>query len=150
MNSNNRKGISPLIASVLLIAFTMAIAGIMATWATSFSSQRLATSEEKANCIGGLDLRTVAFSNTTLSVQIVNLKTNLNMSGLVANVIYDNPAKSKAHSNIQMKNYNVTDPLPPGFSDWFIYNTGDTAKPIRVEAYASSCGPEFMTRLAIS
>jgi len=143
------KGISPLIAAVLLIAFTMAIAGIMATWATSFSSQRLATSEEKANCIGALDLRTAAFSNTTVSAQVVNLKTNLNMSGLVANIIYGDPVKSKAHSNIQMKNYNVTDPLPPGFSDWLIYNTNDGTKPLRIEAYASNCGPDFTAKLAI-
>ena len=31
------KGISPLIAAVLLIAFTVAVGGIIATWLTSFS-----------------------------------------------------------------------------------------------------------------
>lgn len=144
-----RKGISPLIAAVLLIAFTMAIAGIMATWATSFSQQRLSTSEQKADCIGGLDLRGATFSNTTLSVQVVNLKTNLNMTGLVANVLYGDPLKSDAHSNIKMKDYNVSDPLPPGYSDWFIYNTNDPVKPLKIEAYATSCGPDFTVRLVI-
>ncbi|MBI2578158.1 MAG: hypothetical protein HYW26_00450 [Candidatus Aenigmarchaeota archaeon] len=145
-----RKGVSPLIAAVLLIAFTMAIAGIMATWATTFSQQKLATSEEKSNCIGALDLSTAAFSDKIVSVQVKNLKTNLNLSSLTANVIFADPAKSKAHSNIAMKNFNVSDPMPPGFSDWFIYNTSDATKPLRIEVYAGNCGPDFTAKLSIS
>lgn len=37
------KGISPLVAAVLLIAATMSIAGILAYWAASFVRQRTAT-----------------------------------------------------------------------------------------------------------
>ena len=33
----NKKGISPLVASIMLIAFTMVIAGILAGWATRFT-----------------------------------------------------------------------------------------------------------------
>jgi len=51
-----KKGISPLIASVLLIAFTMTIAGMMATWASSFMSEKtsnLTTESEKTQqCLG--------------------------------------------------------------------------------------------------
>lgn len=35
----NRKGISPLIAVIMLIAFTMIVAGILAGWATQFVTQ---------------------------------------------------------------------------------------------------------------
>ena len=35
-----RKGISPLIASVLLVAFTMAVAAIVVTWITGFTQQQ--------------------------------------------------------------------------------------------------------------
>jgi flagellin-like protein len=34
-----RKGVSPLIAVIMLIAFTMIVAGILATWATQFVTQ---------------------------------------------------------------------------------------------------------------
>jgi flagellin-like protein len=34
------KGISPLIATIMLIAFTMIIAGILATWTTNFATRQ--------------------------------------------------------------------------------------------------------------
>ncbi len=51
-----KKGLSPLIAAVLLIAFTMTIAGLMATWASSFMSTKTsnltAQDTETQKCIG--------------------------------------------------------------------------------------------------
>ena len=52
-----KKGISPLIAAVILIAATMSIAGILSYWASSFVQQRLTESEnttavEQTQCIG--------------------------------------------------------------------------------------------------
>lgn len=44
-----RKGISPLVASVLLIAITIAIAGILASWVTSYTEETL----PQTSCIGG-------------------------------------------------------------------------------------------------
>ena len=44
-----KKGISPLVASVLLIAITIAIAGILASWVTSYTEETLPTT----SCIGG-------------------------------------------------------------------------------------------------
>src|SRR3989338_298115 len=67
---HNRKGISPLIAAVLLIAFTMAIAGIMATWATQFSTQKIEQSSAEAECIGVLDIGSLSYSNGTISVRV--------------------------------------------------------------------------------
>ncbi|MBU5575192.1 MAG: hypothetical protein QXF15_03930 [Candidatus Aenigmatarchaeota archaeon] len=43
------RGISPLIASILLIALTMTIAVILANWATGITQQTLATTQR---CIG--------------------------------------------------------------------------------------------------
>jgi len=48
-----RKGVSPLVASVLLIAFTMAIAAMLVAWITSFTQQTRAQSavfEEQIRC----------------------------------------------------------------------------------------------------
>ena len=47
MPSMNKKGISPLIAAVLLIAFTMTIAAILATWAQTFGEEQLGEAGER-------------------------------------------------------------------------------------------------------
>ncbi|NOR84769.1 hypothetical protein GQ473_01495 [archaeon] len=51
--TKNKKGISPLIAAVLLIAFTMGIAAILTTWITSFTTtqkEKTQVFEEKIEC----------------------------------------------------------------------------------------------------
>lgn len=48
-----RKGVSPLIAAVLLIAFTMAVAAILTAWISSFTTtqkEKTAEFEEKVQC----------------------------------------------------------------------------------------------------
>lgn len=53
MNFSKRKGVSPLIAAVLLIAFTMAIAAILTAWIASFTQEQRDNSkvfEEKISC----------------------------------------------------------------------------------------------------
>lgn len=50
-----RKGISPIVASVILIAATMSIAGILSFWATGFIRTRLTESENVTGetvCLG--------------------------------------------------------------------------------------------------
>ena len=50
-----RKGISPLIAAVILIAATMSIAGILAYWTTGFVKEKLTVAESitgGAGCFG--------------------------------------------------------------------------------------------------
>ncbi|MBU2589196.1 MAG: hypothetical protein KKB39_00365 [Nanoarchaeota archaeon] len=44
-----KKGISPLIATVLIIGFTVALAAIIMTWGTTFSKSMQKGSEEQAN-----------------------------------------------------------------------------------------------------
>lgn len=49
-----RKGISPLIAAVLLIAFTMAVAAILTTWISNFTTdqkEKTQVFEEKIDCV---------------------------------------------------------------------------------------------------
>ena len=53
MNFSKRKGVSPLIAAVLLIAFTMAIAAILTAWIASFTQEQRDNSkvfEKKISC----------------------------------------------------------------------------------------------------
>jgi len=51
--SRKSKGISPLVAVIMLIAFTMIVAGILAGWATRFASEQRASLEKcvRANLI---------------------------------------------------------------------------------------------------
>jgi flagellin-like protein len=135
MFMKKRKGISPLIASVLLIAFTMAIAGIMATWATTFTRQKMDISSQDAECIGAIDLGAVEFSNTTLSVKIKNVGL-INLTGLKAYTEYSNKANSKQYT---MKDYNFSDPFIPGSLAWLVVDTGDTAQPLKVTVMAQNC-----------
>lgn len=71
------KGISPLVATVLLIAFTVAVAGIIATWLTGFTTTTTEIvgkrSETEVTCAyGSINLRSLKYSNTYLSGAIEN------------------------------------------------------------------------------
>lgn len=142
----SKKGISPIIAAVLLIAFTLAIGGIVASWATSFSSQKLTQTEEKSDCIGALDISNLKFEGTTVSLKVKNLASRLNLTDIKASLEYSDPVKSKANNDIAMydsTNAKVTGAisrnLAPGASDVFIYNTGDSTKPTKIQVVASNC-----------
>ena len=72
-----RKGVSPLVAAVLLISFTMAIAAILATWATQYMTQQTATLTTKgneANCVyARMNLDTYSYDSTSNQlIMIIN------------------------------------------------------------------------------
>lgn len=84
-----RKGISPLIAAVLLIAFTMAVAGILTAWVTSFTQS---TTEDVGNesdrliecSYAGLDITSASFDGTDATVVVANTGTqDINASVVV-------------------------------------------------------------------
>ena len=86
-----KKGISPLIAAVLLIAFTMTIAGLMATWASSFMSEKTTnlTAEDTATqkCIGiNFDV-TSNFINDTHRALLINNNGVVNIVGINVDAI---------------------------------------------------------------
>ncbi len=75
------KGISPLIASVLLIAVTLAVAGIYSGWLSSFTKKTSTTVEQRSNVrvtcsYGGIALNSLQY-NTTAS--------NGNITGTIEN-----------------------------------------------------------------
>jgi flagellin-like protein len=130
------KGISPLIAAVLLIAITMALAGVMASWATQFSVSRLTKTDQETNCIGALDLSSLKFDNGTVTLKIRNIG-DINLTNMKANLEYGDATKNKL--DIKLKDYNVTDPLNPASTTFFIYSTGTTDKPDKIEVYSENC-----------
>lgn len=71
-----KKGISPLIAAILLIAFTMTVAAILATWAQSFGAGRLEEAGEKGartiECAGiSIEIDSMTWDNDTDTLQSV-------------------------------------------------------------------------------
>ncbi|MFB6294922.1 MAG: CARDB domain-containing protein [Candidatus Nanohaloarchaea archaeon] len=80
--ASRRPGISPLIAAVLLIAFTMAVGAIITTWATTFTqerSQQLSNrSEQMVRCsYAGMDVYDVVYdsANSQTDVSVENTGT---------------------------------------------------------------------------
>lgn len=130
------KGISPLIAAVLLIAVTMAIAGVMASWATTFSGGRLSSASTESECIGSLDISSLKFTDQNITLKVRNLG-EVNLTGLKANVEYDDVSKNKL--NIVVKDYGVPDPLTPTTTAFMVYDTNDDATPQSIEIIAESC-----------
>lgn len=127
-------GISPLIAAVLLIAFTMAIAGLMATWATSFSEQRL---QSARSCALALDVLDLDFNAGTITVRVVNNNNRENMTDLKASLIYDNPQKNK--DDLPLKDYSGKSQLGPTERMTVIIPTNDTARPRKIEVVSGTC-----------
>ena len=132
----SKKGVSPLIAAVLLIAVTMAIAGVMATWATTFTAGKVEEANIGADCIGAFDISSLTFINTTITVKIRNVADRINMSGLRASIEYSDFTQNK---EISLKDYNASDSLAPGSTTWLVYNTNSNTKPTKLQIIASNC-----------
>jgi flagellin-like protein len=92
-----RKGISSIIATVLLIAFTVAVAGILSGWLTSFTTTSTQTvksqSDTELTCsYGGISLNSLRYSGGSsgyLSGNIDNTRT-VSLGGLSIQIIFTN------------------------------------------------------------
>lgn len=96
-----KKAISPLMATVLLLAITLAVGGILGSWFVSMSRSSIEEEEGKLieliNCTGSLDIVKVTCNgtNTEFKVIIHNIATDINLYdfstfALVNNVPYTN------------------------------------------------------------
>ncbi|MDY6769444.1 MAG: archaellin/type IV pilin N-terminal domain-containing protein [Candidatus Nanohaloarchaea archaeon] len=77
---SGRKGVSPLIAAVLLIAFTMAVAAILTAWVTTFTQEQTAElgnkSAKQIDCsFGQLEIFDTTSDTTWVTVAITNTGT---------------------------------------------------------------------------
>jgi len=79
-----RKGISPLIATIMLIAFTMIIAGILATWTTNFATRQRVQIEFCSDAGAYIQGGTYDSGTSTLNLVVFNNgKVPLNFIGLL-------------------------------------------------------------------
>lgn len=105
---NMKKGISPLIASVLLIAFVMATAGIVSNWFVTFSKQQseetVERGEEEIECsYSSIDIRNVKYNETNKKIRFeVKNSGSIDLTDIKIQAIY--------------KNDTTSDSLKPG--DW--------------------------------
>lgn len=84
MAARRFKGVSPLIASVLLIAFTMAIAAMLTAWISSFTTsqkEKTAVFEEKIQCNYGFFENDIDFSQYNESLGL--FKTRIRNTGTI-------------------------------------------------------------------
>lgn len=91
----SRKGISPLVAAVLLIAVTMTIAGVLAYWATTFVKTQTTTfqNESVASECSFANLVVHSCSYSTNASQIALILDNvgrIELKDMVAQVVYSN------------------------------------------------------------
>lgn len=99
--NKKRKGVSPLIAAVLLIAFVVATAGILSNWFVSFSkerSQEITTKGEKTiTCsYAGLYIDNAEYNNTEtkISLEVQNTGT-IDLTDFKLQIIYNNQTSSE-------------------------------------------------------
>lgn len=116
------KGLSPIIATVMLIALTLSVVGILATWFTSLTKgvgeDIESTSTSLINCSkANLDLIGVICSNSTQQLQIA-----VENSGQT--VLYDFSVVATINDTYYQNNTggpNSTDPLNPGHQTILVY-----------------------------
>jgi flagellin-like protein len=113
-----RKGVSPLVAAVLLIAITMTIAAILSYWASGFVRSRT-TEWEKALPAGecsfaNFQIYTCRYdsSNSSLMLILENVK-DVELTNITAYIVYGNgtiDARLSGFQNLpggQIKAYNI-------------------------------------------
>ena len=89
-----KKGVSPLIATVLLIAFTVAVAGVISIWITGFASESTETVTNQTDielyCSnGGVGVSDLRYCNSYLAGIIQNTGL-VDLSGITAQVTFQN------------------------------------------------------------
>jgi len=88
------RGISPLIATVLLIGITVAVAGLVGTWIFAFSRTSTGSVEEKANLEilcnkGGISFSDVCYSSNYLTGYVTNTGTIV-LGNVTLQILYAN------------------------------------------------------------
>lgn len=132
------KGVSPLIAAVLLIVFTILIAGILANFATTLSRQQLSQAGEAAECIGALDVDSLRVAGNDISFRIRNIAaTNITLTGITAAVDFSNIAENEVFDSGDDADLAS---LAIGATKFITLDiTGKTSNPLRIEVVASNC-----------
>ncbi len=137
------KGVSPLIAAVMLIVFTVIIAGILATFATSFTRQQIATIGDEALCIGSLDMSSLRYNQDTKQISFRLRNTvfgaNLTLRQFTIAVEFASPNENQVYAATDSEVTGLQD-LSPTETIFVTIDAADkTSTPRSVEALAANC-----------
>ncbi|MDI6825713.1 MAG: hypothetical protein QMD36_00765 [Candidatus Aenigmarchaeota archaeon] len=104
------KGISPVIASVLLIAFTIAVAALYSGWITSFTKRTTEEvgerSEKRVTCTyGGIALDDVKYNQTAgnLTEGFVENTDIIDLGNIDFEIFYTNGTREKSDQNMTLE-----------------------------------------------
>lgn len=102
------KGLSPLIATVFLIAFTVGVAGILSGWLTSFTKTTTSTVREQGELeiicnSGGITVSTLKYCSPRLSGAITNTGT-ISLGNITIQIFYANATNSKYYLSLSGMN----------------------------------------------
>jgi len=92
------KGISPIVAAVLLIAVTMTIAGVLAYWSSTFVERQLPEVETQCK-FANFVFESCTYNSTTQKINfILNNRRNIDLKNLTAYITYTNNTVSSGIS----------------------------------------------------
>jgi flagellin-like protein len=130
----NRKGISPVIATVLLIAVTMTIAGLMSVWATGFVNQKMdeVKNQTTISCSGSISVDAMVIGGKGYAIVTVDTST-APLTSWTGYIFYDDPSKNE---NAGLTNASVT--LTTGNVNTFNF-TNSSSTPRRLKVTAGNC-----------
>jgi len=131
--SGMNKGVSPLIATVLLIAFTIAVGGIISVWLTSFTTTTTQTvgkqSETQILCgTGGIQLSNVGYCSSYITGYITNTG-SISLGSITFTVLYSNASREMFYANysggaVSRVSSNGSLMMLPGEKYWFNFSIG--------------------------
>jgi len=113
-NNLGTKGISTLVASVLLVAFTVAAFGIIVTWGTDFISSTTSDvsqqTDEDIDCIyAGISVSNLRYCNHYLSGAVENTEM-VSLRNITLTVVFTNGTNERLKLNDTSGNFMQLDP----------------------------------------
>lgn len=129
----SRKGISPIIASVLLLAVTLSIMGIFSGWAPqlvqSVTEDTSNSTNQRLNCNdAGLGFESASFSGSNLDVAIRNTGT-YDLGNVIIAAYYSNDSLAAQDTGNTVNGGQLTS-----------ISMSVSSKPGYLEAYSQECG----------
>jgi flagellin-like protein len=134
-----RKGISPLIAAVLLIAFTMAVASIFAQWAPQLMEDAQGDTTDRANEIQDCSDRTLDVSSNDGGDTVIIQQTGgtEGIGNLTATFYYDS-GSAQQNSTVANNSANYSD-IEESRGITTLYNPDDSRTVTEVQVQPTDC-----------
>lgn len=141
------KGISPLIASILLIAFTVAVGGLLSVWFSTLTSSQTQTvqssSESLAKCSStSLSINEVRYVASGSS-RIVNVTLSSSGTQSTKNVTISITGGGGTTNSIKFFNATADDFLPGAIFATSINTTGGALVPPEIVSVSAMCQGQY-------